>query len=312
MKTSQTIAAAPTPEEAYQEPLDVDSWYSALVSFVFHFCLMLLLPLFAAFLEPEQRLPPAVGTVQVLDDSGTDADPAAGLPGAEAAAESLTQSESPDLMQDIPAAEAITEVQPVEVPQLDLNVPDAKQALESLRNDSAQAVAAAQAAARGARERLNQNLGGAPGGGGGGGGGTGRAGRAARWVLKFNYSHADHYLNQLGGLGAAIAFPQRGDQWLYFTDLAGRPNRSVRDLSGEDRIFWINEDPSSTGLVAQALGIAPLTPMLAFLPVELEQRMLKMELAYKGAASEQDIKQTVFECVARGGGFDVIVVDQKP
>jgi hypothetical protein len=282
------------------------------VSFVFHFCLVMLLPLFAAMLEPEQRLPPAVGVVQVLDSDATATDAAAGLPGPEAAAEATTQTDSPELMPDVPAAEAITEVRPVDVPQVNLNREDAQQTLDDLKRDAAQAATAAKAAASRAREALNQNLGGTPGGGGGGSGGTGRAGRAARWVLKFNYSNANHYLNQLGGLGAAIAFPQRGDQWLYFTDLARSPSRSVRDLSGEDRIFWINEDPASTGLVAQALGSPPVTPMLAFLPVELEQRMLKMELAYKGAQSEDDIIQTVFECVARGGGFDVIVVDQKP
>ena len=74
-------------------------------------------------------------------------------------------------------------------------------------------------------------------------------------------------------------------------------------------------DPARAAEVeASVRTVMALSPeaMLAFLPVELEQRMLKMELAYKGAASEDDIIQTVFECVARGGGFDVIVVDQKP
>ena len=79
MKSSETIAVSPAPEEPYQEPADHDSWYSALVSFVFHFCLVMLLPLFAAILESKERLPPAVDMVQVLDTSGADADPAAGL-----------------------------------------------------------------------------------------------------------------------------------------------------------------------------------------------------------------------------------------
>ncbi len=306
-------AASPAPEEPYQEPADHDSWYSALVSFVFHFCLVMLLPLFAAILESKERLPPAVDMVQVLDTSGADADPAAGLPGAEAAAESTHSDRiaGPDAGRTRrrgdhrgPAGRRSAGQSQHGRRQAGVGEPEKRRGSSSRSRPGR---------SQGAREKLNQNLGGKPGGGGGGGGGgTGRAGRAARWVLKFNYSNANHYLSQLGGLGAAIAFPQRGDQWLYFTDLAGSPSRSVRDLSGEDRIFWINEDPASAGVVAQSLGIGPVTPMLAFLPVELEQRMLKMELAYKGAASEDDIIQTVFECVARGGGFDVIVVDQKP
>jgi hypothetical protein len=119
-------------------------------------------------------------------------------------------------------------------------------------------------------------------------------------------------LLQLGGLGAEVAFPQRGDQYAYYSNLDGSPTRAVRDLSRENRIFWIDNDSQSFGDVARELGAGSAPMMIAFFPLELEERMSKLELAYRGRASEADIIQTVFECVSRGGGYDVMVVDQKP
>jgi hypothetical protein len=309
MQATKTAVAGPGAAEPDQEPADYDSWYSAGVSFLFHFCLFMLLPLLAALLEPEPRLPPEVVPFQVIDTNATAMDATEGLAGSEAAVESLEHMDSLEL-QDI-AMEEIADVQPVDIPDVEYQVDDTRQ-LQDLSIAAAQAAATAKATAQRARETLNRNLGGTSSGTESGGGGTGRAGRAARWVLMVNYSDVDQYLGQLGGLGAEIAFPQRGDQWLYFSNLSRNPTRVVRDLSGEDRIFWVNEDRASASMIAQALGIQPVTPMLAFLPIELEQRMLKMELAYKGARSEEDIIQTVFECVRRGGGHDVVVIDQKP
>jgi hypothetical protein len=309
MQATKTAVAESGAAEPDQKPVDYDSWYSAGVSFVFHFCLFMLLPLLAALLEPEPRLPPEVVPFQVIDTDATAMDATEGLAGSEAAVESLEHLDSLEF-QDIPMEE-IADVQPVDIPDVDYQIDDTQQ-LQDLTIAAAQAAATAKATAQRARETLNRNLGGTSRGTESGGGGTGRAGRAARWILMFNYSDVDQYLGQLGGLGAEIAFPQRGDQWLYFSNLARNPTRVVRDLSGEDRIFWVNEDRASASMIAQSLGIQPVTPMLAFLPVELEQRMLKMELAYKGARSEEDIIQTVFECVRRGGGHDVVVIDQKP
>jgi hypothetical protein len=51
--------------------------------------------------------------------------------------------------------------------------------------------------------------------------------------------------------------------------------------------------------------------MTAFLPLKLEDRMLQMELSYKNL-EEDEIASTHFEVVARGGGYDVIVVEQIP
>ncbi|MBC8452163.1 MAG: hypothetical protein H8D70_02960, partial [Rhodospirillaceae bacterium] len=146
--------------------------------------------------------------------------------------------------------------------------------------------------------------------GSGGSGGTGRAGRASRWVLTFNTNNPQDYLRQLGGLGADIAFPAQAGKFQYFTNLAGSPKSSIRDPNNESRINWI--DDNTFYEVARLLGV-DADFMIAFLPAPLEEKMAKLEMARareRGVTREQDIIQTVFEYVNRGGG-DVIIVDQK-
>lgn len=316
------VPTKPTPpqpapdEEEVRERGDYDSWYSALISFLFHFFLVLLAPLFVKAMGPRETLPPAVASVAVVDsDSDASAgDAGDGLPSSDLPEMSQDQ-QTPDMAAEVPK-EAITAVTDIPLEEVDLTDATAKQAIQESRQDAAEQVKRARSAASAARDRLNQNLGGKPGTGtgtgtsGGGGTGTGRAGRAARWVLKFNTANPRDYLAQLGGLGADVAFPQRGDDYRYFTDVGGSPKSSVRKIDQESRIYWIDENPQACAGVAQELGIPAPPVMLAFLPESLEAKMLKMELAFKGAESEDDIVQTIFECTRRGGGYDVIVVDQ--
>jgi hypothetical protein len=63
--------------------------------------------------------------------------------------------------------------------------------------------------------------------------------------------------------------------------------------------------------MAKLLGVPSAPFMVVFLPRPLEDKMLKLELAFQGARSEDEIAQTEFEAVPRGGGYDVIVIDQK-
>ena len=107
-----------------------------------------------------------------------------------------------------------------------------------------------------------------------------------------------------------IAFPAEGGKYKYFTNLAGTPTSSLRDLNNENRIYWMDE--RSFFEVAQLLGVSA-DVMIAFLPGPLEEKMSKLEMARareRGVSNEEDIIQTVFEYVNRGGG-DVIIVDQK-
>ncbi len=300
-------------QEQYSEPPDYDSWYSAGASFAFHFCLVMLAPLFQAMMEPAETLPVEVGVVQVAEATSDASDVTEGLPGSEDALELSAETDMSDMPTDV-SMENMEEVQQIDVTSPEVDVDSLIEEAQTMRQEATDAAAAARAAAKSATDKLNENLGGKPGGGTstGGGGGTGRAGRAARWVLRFNTSSPQNYLAQMGGLGAEVAFPQRGDQYVYFSNLDSTPTKTVRDLAQENRIFWIDQNRGSFGGVAKTLGVPSAPMMLALMPTELEQRMTKLELAFKGAASEEQIIQTVFECVSRGGGYDVIVVDQKP
>jgi len=293
-------------EQANAATADYDSWYSALISFVFHFCLMLLVSLFSDVIRARDKLPPAIDVVQVTDasTSGSAMDDSAS-PGE--ALESTTADSAADVPLTSTPVEQLNTVQPVQPQAIDVSTDDVQEEVRQEVGRARQAAAAAQAAAA----RLNENLGGSP--GTPSGTGKGRAGRAARWVLRFNTSNSRDHLAQLGGLQANIAFPDRGDKYRFFSNLSGSPTSELRDLSEENRIFWIDEDPSSYHGLARELGVAPPPMMIAFLPVPLEEKMLKMELGRareQGVTSEDGIAQTVFECVRRGGSYDVVIVDQ--
>ena len=291
-------------EEEHEVPADYDSWYSGLISFLFHLTLILLVPLLAALAVVEDRRPPEVGTIQVSD--GTDA----------AAGEASEMDDGAlELMEETPPSESQSVPTPLtaaaEIESLDnsdLQVNSTTEAVAETLQKGRAAAARARSASQRATDILNKNLGGTA--GGNGSGGTGRAGRASRWVLTFNSSSGDTYLNQLGGLGADVAFPV-GEDAQYFTDLAGSRRSSRRSLHSESRIYWI--DDATFRDAARVLGHPGAPLMYAFLPTPLEEKMAQLELAEArryGVTREEDIQQTIFECVARGGSYDVQIVSQ--
>jgi hypothetical protein len=169
-----------------------------------------------------------------------------------------------------------------------------------------------------AERQLNENLGqGSPegerGSGGGGTGTSGRGARVARWVLRFQPHSSQHYLEQLDGLGAEIAFPAAGNQWQYFFHVGSPRRRSeIRDLGGENRFYWVDKRPQSVSGVARVLGIPASRFMIVFLPDDLEKRMLKLELDHRGLTEEQILQTDFLVITAPGGNYDVKVDRQLP
>jgi hypothetical protein len=302
-------AQAPPEQSSLDEPEEgrFDSWYSGLASFVFHFCLVMFVAMLSSIVVQHENLPVAVETVAVADTTATMGDSDDELPAGDVAESMAMAEDSSEVPVPEEATPEISQVEPVVVQEV---LPNAADQQEIVDQQIAQSRAQAASARAAATKTLNKNLGGTPGSPSGGGGGSGRAGRAARWILRFNRSSTENFLEQLGGLGADIAFPQRGDTYLYFSDLTGSRRSSTKNLSDENRIFWIDDSRQSFEDVARTLGVNSPPFMCAFLPTPLEEKMLKLELAYKGAPNEESIVQTVFECVQRGGGYDVIVVDQ--
>lgn len=301
MSTVPSTSAVDEDDEL-QEPANYDPYYSGLTSFVFHFCLFVLLPLLSAVVAQKERLPPTVDVVQVIDAQMNGSEAFGDMP---SGMETQQQDSSPDMELATPTEQIENDLK-IDVPtEFEFSEKDVKETADQAVQQARQAAAAAKAAAANA---LNENLGGTA--GTGGSGGTGRAGRAARWVLTFNTSNPQDYLRQLGGLGADVAFPAQGGKYRYFTNLAGTPKSSLRDLDQESRIYWM--DDSSYFEVARILGVTA-DVMIAFLPAPLEEKMAKLEMARareRGVSREEDIIQTVFEYVNRGGG-DVVIVDQK-
>jgi len=274
--------------------------WSSSMSLVLHvFLAFLVLAAAKPFLTPD-RSPPTVDVINVGDEPEAAPGETDEAPGEEAATpEAVAQEEMQPTPKDVAIAEAAEVAKPDAI-KPDIKRPDIK---TEAANFAAQANAAKQALAENFKKK--------PGGGGKGSGATGRAARPARWVLHFKTSSPGDYLAQLEGLGASVAFPLSGSQWKYAINPASNPRFENRNLDNENRLFWVDDRPQSVRAITEHLGIPPAPVMAAFLPLELEERMLKMELAYKNL-EEDEILSTQFECFQRGGGYDVMVVNQIP
>jgi hypothetical protein len=280
--------------------------YSSLASFAFHFCLMLLLPLLASIITPEDTLPPEVTVVTVADSPEDSASGAGELetPGELEATEESSEAEMP-LEETDPTLEPSEELVIEETA-----VEEQEERVERTVTETTEAGQEIASSARQSLEDARAALSNTPGGSRGGNEeGTGSPGRAARWIMHFRATNARDYMNQMAALGAEIAFPDRGDQWLFFDLTQANPTGVVRDLSGESRMYWI-EQGDSIPAICQALGIPSAEFMVTFFPIEIENRLLEMELAYMGPKQEQDILQTHFEVFRSGGGYDVRVTSQ--
>ena len=283
--------------------------WSSVISLVLHLFIILLVIGLAAPLLRQDRTPPAVDVLYVGEDVTAAAGDSEEPPGDDVMESTFEDSsEQPPDEMETTELEEVSEPDPVDV---EIEVQDVGTELR----EEEDAVRQAQSALQQAKDALARNLGQkskSPGGGGGGSGPTGRAARPARWILNFNIASPTDYLRQLDGLGATVAFPLSGDEWLYFYNVSSsNPTSKRRTLANENRLYWVNDNASSVASVARELGVQPTPLMAAFLPLELEERMLKLELAHNNL-EEDEIASTQFEVVRRGGKYDVVVSHQIP
>ncbi|HUY87177.1 MAG TPA: hypothetical protein VMV10_00430 [Pirellulales bacterium] len=298
---------------------------SSISSLLLHLALVLLLILMSGALKPPEHTPPGIDVVQVGDDSDVAPGTGDGLPAAgQALSDAASSAESPadNAPTDTTPLESVnTKVQPSEL-AADVQAPSAEQLAAEAAQAASSASRAAQQARRSleqAKERLNANLdgqgGGNSGGGSGGGGGKGTSGRASRngrWILRFDHTSYPDLLAQYEALGAELAFPLPNDKYRFFSHLTSQPPRSqTRGLDSESRLYWVEDKRPTVAGIANLLNMTPTSFMLAFLPAELEEKMLKLELSYANLREDQ-IAKTEFKVVRRGGGYDVIVFSQTP
>jgi hypothetical protein len=184
--------------------------------------------------------------------------------------------------------------------------------------------------------RLNDGLPSAPKGkggkGSGGGKGTGkgtgegsgsgpgtsatlskREKRMLRWHMRFTANSGPEYLSQLRGLGAILAFPVvegANPQFKVVHDL--RPGGALldEDISGIQRIYWIDDKQRSVVDILGALGarIPPPSRFVAFMPEKLEQDLFDMEKRYvervlRRPFNEDLIDETNFRVVPTARGY---------
>jgi hypothetical protein len=142
--------------------------------------------------------------------------------------------------------------------------------------------------------------------------------RLLRWTMRFNTQTGGDYVRQLRGLGAILAIPVKEGkgqppEYRIVRDLSSRPAKLLNeDIAKINRIFWIDDNPRSVMEVMAVLQVRGRpSHFIAFMPIELEQKLFDLERAYKGLA-EDDILETKFRIVESGGQFRPEVLEQTP
>jgi hypothetical protein len=145
--------------------------------------------------------------------------------------------------------------------------------------------------------------------------------RMLRWSLLFDTQNGRDYVAQLNGLGAILAVPVGKDEnkpdFKIIRDLKARPAKLLdEDIGKIKRIYWLDDKPQSVGDVMTVLGVkAKPSYFVAFMPEELENKLLKLEKAYldkhhKGR-TERDILETLFRIKRIDKRYELEVTDLR-
>lgn len=145
-----------------------------------------------------------------------------------------------------------------------------------------------------------------------------RAKRQLRWTMNFSTYDGNDYLKQLEDLGAKLAIPlkSQGQKYLLINDLT-RPSKTetVEDLGKLGLISWTDDSKNSIEGLTKTLKIKEKpTKVIAFFPLELEERLAKMELAYaerNGHKTVDEIGETVFQVKGVKSKYQPVVLDQR-
>ena len=172
-------------------------------------------------------------------------------------------------------------------------------------------------ARQGAGPEQGSGFDGSKGKGPGGSGSDSTLGRNMRWVLRFKVNSGRDYLEQLNAMGAKILVPvpPDGSKCMLIEDIKNPSVQRVAtdsDLRGlGNQIKFSDSRRDAVQGVAGALGL-DFTPKTfwAFFPKGLEDELARKETNYRNRRSE-DIEETIFRVVVRGGEYEVVVDEQK-
>jgi hypothetical protein len=139
--------------------------------------------------------------------------------------------------------------------------------------------------------------------------------RRIRWTMRFNTRDGRDYARQLQSLGATVAveLPNKPTKMTVYRDLTSPANGEVEETKAIHRIWWIDDNAASVSALFAALKIKSESKrLIAFFPAELEEKLLKLELAYANGKSEDQILETEFELQHKGKGrFEPVVIRQR-
>jgi hypothetical protein len=140
--------------------------------------------------------------------------------------------------------------------------------------------------------------------------------RNLRWTIRFRTSSGRDYLDQLQLMGARLIVPVPGKdkEYVYVPDLRNpsgkRPPTKQEEGELAGMIKFGDNRAGSVRQVAQELGL-DFTPQVfwAFFPKHVEDELDRKEKGYRNRRPEQ-IEETVFRVIMRGGNYEIVVEDQ--
>jgi hypothetical protein len=154
--------------------------------------------------------------------------------------------------------------------------------------------------------------------GSGEGPGTGRTSRRGmrvlRWELKFTFSSAANFIQQLDALGTYVGVPDsKTGKVMVIRDLHERPAKpKYEDIKALNRVWFVDSNSENNDAIAKEFGLDFVpSALIGLMPNSLEGELLDKELKFRGR-KEEDIKRTVFAVSFSGGKSVIKVVEQEP
>ena len=170
---------------------------------------------------------------------------------------------------------------------------------------------------KGAGPGTGSGFDGTAGSGPGGSGADSTRARSLRWVLRFRTANGGDYVNQLAAMNALvlIPIPPENKDCLIVENLRSPKARKATedDLKRlASQIKFSDTREQSVRSVTSELGQGELRAksFWAFFPRGLEDELSRKETGYKGKRAE-DIEETIFTVRVTGGGYELVVVEQK-
>lgn len=158
---------------------------------------------------------------------------------------------------------------------------------------------------------------GSKGTGPGGTGANSTRARSLRWVMRFRTNSGDDYLSQLRALRAVILVPIPPDnkRCHYFRDLNNPGSKTIASdtelgaLNG--LIRFTDTRPDSVRAICDELGVKENAKVFfAYFPKEMEGELSRKEIGFRNRRPE-DVEETIFRVVVKGGSYEIVVDDQK-